>query len=108
MTDTQIAVLSPEDIANTYTVIVDREDDADRCARGLYQRDLLAGDQAWSGSTLTGTARRYAVKYARSRRALLDRLTEAGIPWCEVTGAHGRRVVVVGAARARVEAGGAR
>ncbi len=62
------------------------EDDADRCARGQYQRDLLS----------------------RSRRALLDRLTEAGIPWCEATGAHGRRVVVVGAARARVEAGGAR
>ncbi|AWI88368.1 MULTISPECIES: hypothetical protein [Methylobacteriaceae] len=44
------------------------------CARGSYQRDLLNGTEAWSGSTLTGRAARYGGKYRTSREELIARL----------------------------------
>ena len=44
-----------------------------RC-RGSYQRMLVSGHEALSGSTLRGTAREYGASYARSRAALLERL----------------------------------
>jgi len=65
-------------------------------ARGTYQRALLLGVEALSGSTLKGKARQYGARYHRSREALLGRLTEAGIPWCERRGDHGRRILVIG------------
>lgn len=48
------------------------------CARGSYQRDLLLGHQAWSGSDLTGKARRYSTHYYQSRQSVAKRLIEAG------------------------------
>lgn len=83
----------------TYARIADRSEfDKALClARGSYQTDLLHGCEALSGSTLRGKARRYGGKYARSRDSLLSRMTAAGIAWKEERGAHGKRVLVIGA-----------
>lgn len=52
--------------------------DALALAHGDYQRDLLTGRARWSGSDLTGNARKYSARYAQSRRALYARLQGAG------------------------------
>jgi hypothetical protein len=65
-------------------------------ARGCYQRNLLLGWESLSGSTLRGKASHYGRMYALSRRHLLQRLTQAGIPWSEVKQARGKRVLVLG------------
>ena len=66
-------------------------------ARGEYQRDILRGIHNLSGSSLSSTQRLcYGSRYARSRNALLQRLTESGIPWTERRGAHNRRILVIG------------
>lgn len=65
-------------------------------ARGDYQRDFINGYENLSGSTLAGRARGYAARYARSRDALLRRLTAAGIAWTEEKGPHGARLLVIG------------
>jgi len=67
-----------------------------KLARGSYQRDLLRGRENLSGSTLKGKASRSGAHYKRSRDALLDRMTKAGIIWSRQTRAHGRIVLVVG------------
>lgn len=46
-------------------------------ARGSYQMNLLHGFESWSGSTLTGKARKYGSHYAHSRRAMVARINEA-------------------------------
>lgn len=66
------------------------------CARGCYQRDLLAGTQAWSGATLAGKASTWGRFYARSRKNLVKRIRSAGIPVLEERHAHGKRVMVIG------------
>lgn len=48
-------------------------------ARYSYQRDLLAGRQAISGSTLRGKARSYKPHYRNSAKSLLKKLEKAGI-----------------------------
>lgn len=65
-------------------------------ARGDYQRALIAGDEALSGSTLRGKAKRYSARYQQSARSLLKRLTDHGIPWSEKRGPRGRRTLVIG------------
>lgn len=65
-------------------------------ARGCYQRAVLDGSEAISGSTLRGRARSYSAHYMRSVDALLRRLTGAGIPWRELRGPRGRRVLAIG------------
>lgn len=70
-------------------------------ARSRYQDDLLQGLENLSGSTLTGSAASYGGSYARSRRALLRRLTAAGVPWGETRGVRGRRELVIGIGAAR-------
>lgn len=67
-----------------------------RLARGAYQRAILWGGEAVSGSTLRGKARTYGARYQRSTDALLERMTAAGIPWAIETREHGRRVLVIG------------
>ena len=47
-------------------------------AEGDYQVRLLSNEEAWSGSTLKGAAKKYASTYAKSRRALVARLEAAG------------------------------
>jgi hypothetical protein len=67
-------------------------------AHGEYQRGVLRGYEALSGSTLKGKAGRYRGKYQASLYALLKRLRAAGIPVAEERQDHGRRVLVLGAA----------
>ena len=67
-------------------------------AKGAYQRSVLLGQEALSGSTLRGRASRYRGRYLRSLASLLGRLREAGIPVSERRADHGRRVLVLGAA----------
>lgn len=83
-----------------YTIVTDDAayEAAQRQARGVYQRALLAGAENLSGSTLVGTAKSYGYWYARSRANLLARLTRAGVAWCERVGAHGLRQLVIGSA----------
>lgn len=69
-----------------------------KLARGCYQRAILEGNEALSGSTLAGKAKGYGDRYKRSSAALLARLTAAGIPWSEERGEHGKRILVIGAA----------
>lgn len=47
-------------------------------ARGCYQRALLLGWEAWSGSTLKGKAKAFGGRYAASREGLVERLERAG------------------------------
>ena len=69
---------------------------AQALAKGDYQRRILSGAEAMSGSTIKGTARRYSSGYRRSREGLLSRMTAAGIKWTIETGPRGRRVLVIG------------
>ena len=52
---------------------------AAQCARGRYQESLLQGEEAWSGSTLTGKAAKFGGKYASSRRVLKAKMRDAGV-----------------------------
>lgn len=91
--------------------VVDRgaQEAALALARGCYQRSLLTGGEALSGSTLRGRAARYAGRYAESRRNLLDRLSAAGVAWSEVRVRRGgRRVLVLGERTVSARAPGAR
>ncbi|MEE7456774.1 hypothetical protein MPAR168_00800 [Methylorubrum populi] len=65
------------------------------CAKGSYQRDLLNGFQAWSGSTLTGRAARYGSKYRTSRAELIARLEAHPDLAVEVRHARRRTVAIV-------------
>lgn len=65
--------------------------------RGSYQTALVRGHEALSGATLQGEAKRWGKAYGRSRNALLARLTDADIPWCEGRARRGgRRILVIG------------
>jgi len=81
-----------------FAIINSREvlDSALRLARGCYQRDILTGYEAISGSTLTGRARNYSSRYKQSSTNLLRRCRAAGLPIREETQDHGRRVIVIG------------
>lgn len=83
-----------------YSCILDREvlNKAVELARGSYQIDLLYGNEAMSGATLRGKARRYGGRYAESRRNLMARIRAAGLPITEVRERYGKRVLVIGAA----------
>lgn len=77
--------------------------DADRStalklARGSYQKGLLLGYEAWSGSTLKGKAKEWSGQYSRSRDSLFNRLRRAGL---EVTfeTINRKKVLVVGTNR---------
>ncbi len=52
-----------------------------QAARGVYQRALAAGRAAWSGAGLSGAARTYGGRYARSRAGLLVRADLALRDW---------------------------
>lgn len=76
----------------------DEQETALQLARGSYQRNLLLGYEAWSGSTLKGKAKKWSGQYSRSRESLLSRLYRAGL---EVTfqTINRRKVLVVGSDR---------
>lgn len=46
-------------------------------AKGVYQANLLAGLERWSGAGLAGAAKAWGGQYARSRRALVGRIDAA-------------------------------
>jgi hypothetical protein len=52
--------------------------------RGSYQRNLVMGQESWSGSSLQGKARNWGTSYFRSRKALLRRIEEAGIGYLTI------------------------
>jgi len=64
-------------------------------ARGSYQRDLLLGSEAWSGSTLKGKAKQWGASYNSSRNELLKRLTAAGIPHAFDSNNPSRRKILI-------------
>jgi hypothetical protein len=64
--------------------------------KGDYQRDLILGSESLSGATLKGKAKQFSGKYKQSRDAILNRMTNAGIPWREITGPHSKRILVIG------------
>jgi len=64
--------------------------------KGRYQENLIRGIESLSGTTLRGKARQYGAQYKRSRENLLKRMTQAGIPWKEERGPHGKRILVIG------------
>ncbi|KQP33846.1 hypothetical protein ASF49_08240 [Methylobacterium sp. Leaf104] len=61
-------------------------------ANGRYQDSLLGGSEAWSGSTLKGSARKHSGRYHASRQDLLARLRACpDLEVRDVTGPHNRR-----------------
>lgn len=66
-----------------------------KLARGQYQRDILGGMQAVSGSTLLGKAACYRASYKRSRDSLFARMRAAGVPFSIET-RNGRNILVIG------------
>lgn len=83
--------------------LIDNMTDAERevafgLANGCYQRNILRGVEALSGSTLKGKAGRYRSRYQQSRKALFARLTKAGIHIGEMRAERGRRVLILGKA----------
>lgn len=64
--------------------------------KGQYQENLIRGIEALSGATLQGRAKQYWARYRQSRENLLSRMTDAGIPWKEDRGPHGKRILVIG------------
>lgn len=69
-----------------------------KLAKGSYQKGLLLGYEAWSGSTLKGKAKEWAGSYGRSRDSLLSRLRRAGLELAFET-VNRRKVLVVGTNR---------
>ncbi len=67
-----------------------------KLARGCYQRNILLGHEAVSGSTLRGRARNYSGRYKQSACAILGRCKAAGLPIGEMIGEHNKRLVVIG------------
>lgn len=65
-------------------------------ARGVYQRNLLAGIENLSGSTLRGKAKSYGGRYKISRQNLLSRLTRNKITWSEEKEKNNKRILVLG------------
>ena len=66
--------------------------------RGRYQRNILLGTEALSGSTLRGKAREYGGRYRASAASILVRCQQAGLAVREEIGSHGKRLVVIGGA----------
>lgn len=67
---------------------------AERNPRAQYAKDVLAGNQNWSGSDLRGKARYYGASYARGRKYAAQALFEAGGSLAYV-GRNGRLVAAV-------------
>lgn len=65
------------------------------CARGSYQRALLSGHEAWSGSTLRGAARAYSGKYRESKNHLIERMDDSDIPLCWRRELFGGRITLL-------------
>jgi hypothetical protein len=76
-----------------------------RYCRGCYQRNVVAGIDNVSGSTLKGRARDYGDLYARSRSNLFARLRKAGFEVRVETRDHNALVLVLEYPRRRPNPG---
>lgn len=85
MSESYTVAASPSALAQAYGL-----------ARGVYQRNLLDGNEAWSGSTLRGAAGSYGGRYKASRENLIQRIRAAGIPFRFEFGKRGRKIAVIG------------
>ena len=83
-------------MAYSYIHNQDAIDEALALCKGSYQRDLLLGDEAISGATLRGTARRYGDRYKQSAKNLMRRIENARSPVTEKIGDHNRRELHIG------------
>mgnify|MGYP001595241445 CR=1 FL=1 len=63
--------------------------------KGSYQRDIINGNEALSGSTLRGKASRYSDRYKQSSANLLARCRKAGIDICVQVREPGHKHVLV-------------
>lgn len=63
--------------------------------KGSYQRGIVEGYEALSGSTLRGRAKNYGAHYAKSRDAFLKRCRAAGIAIAIHARAHGKKILVL-------------
>jgi len=101
-----LAIAAAQTCGESWTVYASPEAEriATPLAKGCYQAALLTGGEAWSGSTLIGTARRWGSRYHASREVLLARLADAGldIRYVRVRGGRphggGRKVAVISVA----------
>ena len=85
--------------SGTWTVCTDDDawDKALSLARGSYQRAIVRGQEACSGSTLRGRAKEYRGRYRASLDNFVKRLEKAGVEVGEVyVGAQRKRVLVLG------------
>ena len=64
--------------------------------RSAYQRGLLLGSQSLSGATLKPSQRISWHTFKRTRDKLLERMTDAAVPWREARGPRGKRILIVG------------
>lgn len=68
-----------------------------KCARGVYQRALITGQQNWSGASLAWCAKNgWGHRYARSRRRLYERLRRADIAYLTKHYKTGKLTLVFG------------
>lgn len=93
----RLSKLAPIDIEGFSLILNDAAlEMALKCARGCYQRNVLRGIEALSGSTLKGKAARYKGRYMGSIRNLLDRCRAMGVEVGEVRGSKGKRILTIG------------
>lgn len=81
-----------------HTIIHNKEaaEKALSLCRGVYQRNIVLGNEALSGATLHGKAKTYAGKYKLSAQRLILRLNENGIPAYETVGRKNKRILNIG------------
>lgn len=60
-----------------------------KLCKGNYQRDIVKGNEALGGGTLTGKAKQYSGRYQQSVYNLLGRLDVNGIPYVIHRGPRG-------------------
>lgn len=80
------------------TIVVDEAalNAALACAKGSYQEGILHGRFCLSGADLKGKASEYAGRYQQSMHNLFARMSAKGVPFCEITGKHNKRILVLG------------
>ena len=66
-----------------------------KCALGDYQKSILEGYEAWSGSTLHGNAKKYSGQYHAGLANLMKRMRRAGVVFSIET-IDRRRVLCIG------------
>lgn len=93
----ELGHLSPHHDDGKNIVFFGEPPDLSAYVEGAYQLRLLAGIEPWSGAGLRGKAKQHASDYEGSRRTLLVRMQDAGVPMAFAKyGPRRRKVLVVG------------